>query len=291
MNHHDDAMTTKTVLVTGATQGIGKATAIGLARMGARVAIVGRDRARSQQAGRDIEAAGASKGAGVDIFVADLASQAQVRRLADQVMSRLPRLDVLINNVGGYWGTRHVTEDGLEHTFALNYLAPYLLTRLLLDRMRDTGAARVVTVASNAEGQGRIDFADLQGDRSYSGARAYSQSKLANVMFTYELARRVRRSSVTANAVHPGVVSTGFGSEDPGHLQRWLIPLIRPLMKEPTQGAVTSIHVATSPDLDGVTGRYFANSSPKRTSRASYDLATTARLWQVSADLVDLPVA
>jgi NAD(P)-dependent dehydrogenase (short-subunit alcohol dehydrogenase family) len=290
-HHHDDAMTTKTVLVTGATQGIGKATAIGLTRMGAQVAIVGRDRERTQQAGRDIEAAGASRGAGVDIFVADLASQAQVRRLADQVMSRLPRLDVLINNVGGYWSTRHVTVDGFEHTFALNYLAPYLLTRLLLDRMRDTGAARVVTVASNAQRQGRIDFADLQGERSYSGARAYSQSKLANVMFTYELARRVRTSSVTANAVHPGVVSTGFGGEDPGHLQRWLVPLFRPLMKDADQGAITSIHVASSSDLDRVTGRYFANGSPRRTSGASYDLATTARLWQVSADLVGLPVA
>ena len=186
MDHnHNGAMTTKTVLVTGATQGIGKATALGLARMGARLAIVGRDRDRTQQAARDIQAAG---GASVEIFVADLASQAQVRLLADQVMNRLPRLDVLINNVGGYWSTRHVTVDGFEHTFALNHLAPYLLTRLLLDRMEETGGARVVTVASNAQAQGRIHFGDLQGERSYSGARAYNQSKLANVMFTYELA-------------------------------------------------------------------------------------------------------
>jgi NAD(P)-dependent dehydrogenase (short-subunit alcohol dehydrogenase family) len=281
-------MTTKTVLVTGATQGIGRATAIGLARMGAHVAIVGRDRERTQRAGRDIRAAGA---AGVDIFVADLASQAQVRRLADQVLGRLPRLDVLINNVGGYWSTRHVTVDGFEHTFALNHLAPYLLTRLLVDRMKDTGAARVVTVASNAQAQGHIDFSDLQGNRSYSGARAYNQSKLANVMFTYELARRLNGTSVTANALHPGVVSTGFGGEDPGHIQRWLVPLIRPLMKDPSQGASTSVHLASSPHLDHVSGRYFANSKAKRTCRASYDLAVTARLWQVSADLVDLPVA
>jgi retinol dehydrogenase 14 len=288
MDHnHNDAMTTKTVLVTGATQGIGKATALGLARMGAHLAIVGRDRDRTQQAARDIQAAG---GASVEIFIADLASQAQVRRLADQVMNRIPRLDVLINNVGGYWSTRHVTVDGFEHTFALNHLAPYLLTRLLLDRMEGTGGARVVTVASNAQAQGRIDFGDLQGERSYSGARAYNQSKLANVMFTYELARRLQGSSITANALHPGVVSTGFGSEEPGHLQRWMVPLIRPLMKDPRQGAATPIHVASSPDLDHVTGRYFANSKPKRTSKTSYDLATAARLWRVSADLVRLPV-
>jgi NAD(P)-dependent dehydrogenase (short-subunit alcohol dehydrogenase family) len=283
---YNDAMTTKTMLVTGATQGIGKATALGLARMGAQLAIVGRDRDRTQLAARDIQAAG---GAPVEIFVADMASQAQVRRLAGQVVNRLPRLDVLINNVGGYWSTRHVTVDGIEHTLALNHLAPYLLTRLLLDPMKDAGGARVVTVASNAQTQGRIDFADLQGERSYSGARAYNQSKLANVMFTYELARRLQGSSITANALHPGVVSTGLGSEDPSHLQRWLVPLIRPLMKDPHQGATTTIHVASASSLDHVTGRYFANSTPKRTSKSSYDRTTTTRLWQVSADLVNLP--
>jgi retinol dehydrogenase 14 len=279
-------VTAKTVLITGATGGIGKATAIGLAQMGAHLAIVGRDLERTEQAACDVQSAG---GTPVETFVADLSSQAQVRSLADEVLARLPRLDVLINNVGGYWSTRHLTGDGLERTFALNHLAPYLLTRLLLDDLKRTAAARVVTVASNAHTQGRIDFDDLQAQHAYSGGRAYNQSKLANVMFTYELARRLGGSSVTANALHPGVVSTGFGAEDPGQVQRWLVPFIRPLMKSPHRGAATSIHVAVSPDLEGVTGRYFANKRATRSSKASYDAAMTARLWDVSADLVGLP--
>jgi retinol dehydrogenase 14 len=281
-----ETMSGKTVLITGGTGGIGKATALGLARAGAHVAVVGRDMERTKHAASDIREAG---GTTVEVFVADLSSQSQVRRLADEVRNRLLRLDVLVNNVGGFWNTRHVTTDGLEHTFALNHLAPYLLTRLLLDHIRSDGGGRVVTVASNAHAQGGLDFGDLQGERSYSGARAYNQSKLANVMFTYELDRRLRGGHVTSNALHPGMVSTGFGSEDPGRLQRWLVPLVRPLMKDPARGATTSIYVASSPQLDKVTGRYFANSKPTRNSRASHDAAAAARLWQVSADLVDLP--
>ncbi len=222
----------------------------------------------------------------MDAFVADMSSQAAVRRLADEVLQRLSRIDVLVNNVGGYWNTRHVTADGLERTFALNHLAPFLLTHLLLDRLRQSAPARVVTVSSNAQAMGRIDFDDLQSERSYSGARAYNQSKLANVMFTYELARRLGRLVVTANALHPGVVSTSFGAEDPGRAQRMLIPFMRRFMKSPAQGAATSIHLACAPELEQVTGRYFANGKPKRSSKRSYDEAAAARLWQESADLV-----
>jgi len=214
--------------------------------------------------------------------------QAEVRRLAAEVLDRYPYLDVLINNVGGFWATRHTTVDGLEHTFAVNHLAPFLLTNLLLDRLNATAPARIVTVSSGAQAMGRIDFDDLQGERSYSGARAYNQSKLANVLFTYELARRLRATAVTANALHPGVVRTSFGAEDPGGLQRRFTPLLRPFMKAPAQGAATSIHVASAPDLEQVTGRYFASSKPKRSSKGSYDEAAAARLWQVSADLVGL---
>jgi len=146
----------------------------------------------------------------------------------------------------------------------------------------------VVTVSSNAHTTGEIDFDDLQGERSYSGSRAYSQSKLANVLFTYELARRLQPSALTANALHPGVVNTSFGAEDPGSLQRLIIPFARPFLKTPEQGAATSIHLASSSDLEQVTGRYFANSKPKRSSKRSYDEATAARLWQVSTDLVGL---
>ena len=166
---------------------------------------------------------------------------------------------MLVNNVGGYWNTRHVTADGLERTFALNHLAPFLLTDLLLDRLKQSAPARVVTVASNAQALGRIDFDDLQGEQAYSGARAYNQSKLANVLFSYELARRLRGTAVTANALHPGVVSTAFGAEDPGGIQRLFVPFLRPFMKTPAQGAATSIYVASAPELAQVTGRYFAN--------------------------------
>ena len=274
----------RTVLITGGTSGIGRATAVGLASMGARVAIVGRERRRADDAAREIRAADDQR---VEVFVADLSCQSEVRRVAAEVLERLDRIDVLVNNVGGYWNTRHVTADGLERTFALNHLAPFLLTNLLLDRLKQ-GPARVVSVASSAHAEGRIDFYDLQGERAYSGGRAYSQSKLANVMFAYELARRLRTTSVTANAVHPGVVSTGFGAEDPGGIQRLLVPCVRPFMKTPAQGAATSIHVASDPDLESLTGRYFAGSRPRRSSKRSHDHDAAVRLWQASADLVSL---
>jgi retinol dehydrogenase-14 len=285
---HNGPMAGRAVLVTGATAGIGKATALGLATLGAHVAITGRDRARTEAAAGEIRAAG---GGPVDALVADLSSQSEVRRLADEVLQRLSRIDVLVNNVGGYWHTRHVTVDGLERTFALNHLAPFLLTHLLLDRLKHSAPARVVTVSSHAHASGRIDFDDLQGERSYSGAQAYDQSKLANVLFTYELARKLRAAPVTANALHPGVVSTSFGVEDPSSVQRLFVPFMRPFMKTPAQGAATSIHLASAPDLEYVTGRYFVNSKPKRSSQRSYDEAVAARLWQVSADLVALTAA
>jgi retinol dehydrogenase-14 len=281
-------MASRTVLVTGGSGGIGRATALGLARMGARLAITGRDRGRIEDAAREIRTAG---GGQVDVFVADLSAQSEVRRLTGEVLQHLPSIDVLVNNVGGYWNTRHVTADGLERTFALNHLAPFLLTSLLLDRLKQSDSARVITVSSNAQAQGRIDFGDLQGERSYSGARAYNQSKLANVLFTYELARRLAATSVTANALHPGVVSTSFGAEDPAGVQRRLVPFMRPFMKTPAQGAATSIHVASAPELERVTGRFFADRKPRRSSKASYDEAVAGRLWQVSAELVGLTTA
>ena len=208
--------------------------------------------------------------------------------MAAEVLDRLPRLDVLVNNGGGFWNTRRVTADGLEHTFALNHLAPFLLTNLLLDLLRQNAPSRVVTVSSGAQTMGRIDFADLQGERGYSGQRAYNQSKLANVLFTYELARRLQGSGVTANVLHPGVVRTAFGAEDPGRVQKLFVPFARPFMKTPEQGAATSIHVASAPELEGVTGQYFANSKPKRSSARSYDEAVAARLWDVSCELTGI---
>lgn len=279
-----DLMSGRTVLVTGGTGGIGKATAVGLAALGARVGVTGRDRARAERAAADIRAASGNDA--VDVFIAELSSQAEVRRLAADVLQAYPRLDVLVNNVGGFWAHRQLTADGLERTFALNHLAPFLLTNLLLDRVKQSAPARIVTVSSGAQAMGKIDFDDLMSERKYSGQRAYNQSKLANVMFTYELARRLGGTGVTATVLHPGVVRTAFGAEDPTPMMGALTFAARPFMKTPEQGAATAIHLASSPDVEGVTGRYFANRKPKTSSRASYDTAAAARLWQVSADLV-----
>ncbi|TRW47101.1 SDR family oxidoreductase [Georgenia yuyongxinii] len=276
-------MTGRTVLVTGGTSGIGRATAEGLAALGAHVVITGRDLTRVERVADEI---GSATGVRVDGLAADLSSLAEVRRLAERVLLGLPHLDVLVNNVGGYWNSRHVTTDGLERTFALNHLAPFLLTRLLLDRLDRSGPARVVTVSSHAHAQGRIDFDDLQGERSYSGSRAYNQSKLANLLFTYELARRLGADEITANAVHPGMVRTSFGAEDPGRAQRVLVPLLRPLMRSPTAGAATSVRVASAPELVRTTGLYFARGRPTKSAAASYDRAVAARLWSVSSELV-----
>ena len=274
-------MTGRTVLVTGGTGGIGLATAAGLAGLGARVGIVGRDAARGEAAAARLRGAGGL----VDVFTADLSAQREVRRLAGEVLAAYPRLDVLVNNAGGYWATRHTTEDGLERTFAVNHLAPFLLTDLLLERLRASAPARVVTVSSGAQAMGRIDLDDLQGVRGYSGQRAYNQSKLANVLFTYELARRLEGSGVTANVLHPGVVRTNFGREDAKGWMRLLLPVVRPFLKSPEQGAATSVYLASSPEVEGVTGRYFVDRRAKDSSRASRDAALAARLWERSAQL------
>ena len=282
------SMTGKTVLITGGTGGIGRATAIRLATMGARVGIVGRNLGRAQRAAAEI--CSESGHAVVDAFGADMSSQVEVRRLASDVLAAYPRLDVLINNVGGFWAHRHVTADGLEHTFALNHLAPFLLTSLLLDRLIASAPARIVTVSSGAQSLGSIDFDDLMGERTYSGQRAYNQSKLANVMFTYELAKRLAGTGVTATVLHPGMTSTGFGSEDTARGWGPLIGVMRRFMQSPERGADTSIYLASSADAEGVTGRYFTGRKATESHKSSYDPATIARLWRVSGDLVDVPV-
>ena len=285
---HDGPMAGRTVLVTGGSGGIGRATALGLAAMGAHVAITGRDRGRTEDAAREIRAAG---GGQVDVFVADLSVQSEVRRLADEVLQQ-PFPDRCAGQQ-----RRRVLEHPARHRRRAR-------AHLRRQPSRAVPAHQPAPRPADGErpgpgghgllqraGQGRIDFDDLQGERSYSGARAYNQSKLANVLFTYELARRLRGTAVTANALHPGVVSTAFGAEDPATVQRVFIPFLRPFMKTPAQGAATSIHLASAPDLEQVTGRYFADSKPKRSSPRSYDEAAAARLWQVSADLVGLTAA
>jgi len=277
-------MSGRTVLITGGTGGIGRATAEGLARLGARVAITGRGLDRTRAAATQIAAA--SGNPAIDAYAADASSQSEVRRLAGEILDAYPRLDVLVNNVGGFWSTRRVTADGLEHTFAVNHLSGFLLTDLLLERLKASAPARIVTVSSGAQAMGRLDFADLQGERSYSGQKAYNASKLANVLFTYELARRLEGTGVTANVLHPGVVRTAFAAEDPSGFWRFMIPLMRPMMKSPAKGADTVIYLASSPDVRDVSGRYFVNRRPRTSTKVSYDTALAARLWAVSEELV-----
>lgn len=273
----------KTAVVTGASGGIGLPTAVALARLGASVAVVARDRARGGDALGRVRAAAA--GGTVSLFLADLGSLADVRRLASELSSALPRIDVLVNNAGAMHATRKVSADGHELTFAVNHLAPFLLTTLLLPRLRASAPARVVTVSSEAHRIGPLDFGDLQAERGYSAMRVYGRSKLANVLFSNELARREDASRVTSNSLHPGVVATGFGRNDPGWF-RVLVTIGRPFLASPEKGARTSVFVASAPALAGVTGRYFKGSREAVPAPFARDEAAERRLWELSERLV-----
>ena len=283
MSKAGSAMAGRTCLVTGATSGIGKATATALARLGAEVVLVARDPAKGQATVAELRAAtGNSR---VELLLADLASQASVRHAAEQIKRTHQRLHVLVNNAGGYWATRHLTPDGLELTLALNHLAYFLLTTLLLEPLRTSAPARIVNVTSSAQAFGRLHLDDLQFQRRYRGQAAYNQSKLANVLFTYELARRLEGTGVTVNCAAPGVTRTNFGRDDSGPVMRLLTPLARPFMRSPEEGADTPVWLASSPEVEGVTGRYYASRRARRSSRRSYDTELARRLWQVSEEL------
>jgi retinol dehydrogenase-12 len=277
-----DSLDGTTALVTGATNGIGRVTAGELARRGARVLFVARDRARGEATLAEIREA--SGGRPTDLLLADLSSQREVRRLAQEVRERTPRLDLLVNNAGAIFDERAVSADGLEMTFALNHLAYFLLTLELLPILEEGSASRIVNVSSVAHERGSIDFDDLQAERGYSMWRAYQQSKLANVLFTRELARRLGGRGVTTNALHPGVIASGFGRNGRGFFSRF-VALGAPLLASPERGARTTIHVATAPELAGVTGRYFSGCREKTPSKAAQDDAAALRLWQISEEL------
>lgn len=283
---HGGAMGEKVCLITGATSGIGKATAMGLASMGASVVMVGRDRAKGEAALAEIRERSAN--ASVELMLADLSSQEEIRRLADEFKEAYPRLDVLVNNAGVIRSKRVTTADGIEMTFAVNHLAQFLLTDLLLDVLKASAPSRIVNVASGEQRNGTIDFDDLQGENGYKTAKAYSQSKLANVLFTYELARRLEGTGVTANCLHPGVVGTNLGSGVSG-VFGFTVRALGPLMKSPEKGAETSIYLASSPEVEGVSGRYFVKKAETRSSEVSHDQSLARRLWEVSADLTNLP--
>lgn len=272
-------------MVTGANAGIGRVTALVLARMGATVIMVCRNRERSEPVLREIRQATGNQE--VHLMIADFASQRSIRELAAAFRRRYDRLDVLVNNAGAINFDRSLTEDGLETTFAVNHLGYFLLTNLLLDRLVASAPARVINVSSNAHRAGRIDFDDLQGARRYSGWKAYAQSKLANILFTVELARRLEGTGVTVNALHPGFVSSNFATGTP--LSRLGMRLLRPFTITPEKGAETSIYLATSPEVEGVTGRYFVRKRVVEPAPAATDPAAARRLWQVSAELTGLP--
>ena len=269
-------------LVTGATGGIGLEAAKALAAQGATLVLVGRDAGRGEAALQAVRAH--APGAQVELLLADLSKQRDVRALAQAFLARHARLHVLLNNAGALFDQRQVTEDGLEATFATNHLAYFLLTSLLRPTLEASGSARVVNVASDAHRRGRIDLQDLQGERRFSGWGAYCNSKLANVLFTTELARRLRGTDVSANCLHPGVVRTGFAQGTQG-LFGLFFKHAAPLLLTPARGAQTSIYLASSPEVEGVSGEYFKRCRRVRPSKSAQDATLAAQLWTKSAQL------
>ena len=272
----------KTVLVTGGTAGIGRETALGLARRGAQVVIVGRNAEKARQVCDELRAA---TGPGqVDFLLADFSKLAEVRTLAAEFLSRFGTLNVLINNVGLINLQREVSADGFELTFAVNHLAPFLLTRLLLPALEKGAPARIVNVSSDAHRSARLDFGNLQLEQGYSSFGAYGRSKLMNILFTRELARRVASKRITANALHPGMVASDF-MKKPGFLGTAGNAFMSVFGISPEKGARTSLYLAASPEVEGKSGRYFARSKESTPSRQAQDDEAARRLWELSEDL------
>lgn len=276
----------KVCVVTGATSGIGKAAATALARMGATVVLVGRDQGRTEAAAAEI---GAVSPAPPKVEIADLAVLAEVRDLAGRLAS-LERIDVLINNAGLVQGRRQVTPDGFEHVFAVNHLAPFLLSNLLLPKLTAAAPARVVTVTSDAHSAARLDLADPNLEHGWDSWRSYANSKLANILFTRELARRLAGTGVTANCAHPGVVRTGFG-RDASPLLKIGITIARPFMLSPRRGADTIVYLASSPEVTGHSGGYYVKRRQREPSAAARDDTAARELWEISETLTGLAPA
>lgn len=286
MSNSTNFMRGKVCIVTGATSGIGLVTTQALARQGATVIVVGRNPERGAATVTRIKQETGNPA--VEWMVADLSAQAQVRHLARAFQERFARLDVLVNNAGALFARRSLSVDGIEMTFALNHLAYFLLTNLLLDTLKASAPARIVNVASRAHRGARINFADLQERQRYSGWRAYAQSKLANILFTYELARRLEGAGVTANTLHPGFVATNFGRNNAG-IVGLIVRVSQLAAIGPDQGAQTVIYLATAPEVEGISGKYFVNKRAVPSAEVSYDRDTAQRLWQVSAEMTGLP--
>ena len=276
----------KTVLVTGATSGIGLEASVALARQGARVVMVGRDRAKTELAAVAVTARAGVKPEAQ--LLCDFSSQASIRALAGQVLERFERVDVLVNNAGGVNKTRRLTADGIEATFAVNHLGYFLLTNLLLDRLVRSAPARVVTVASVGHRHGTLDFDDLGYERGYSIMKAYARSKLANVLFAAELARRLEGTGVTSNSLHPGAVATNIWSGAPLWAKPIILLLFRPFFISAEKGGSYIVRLAASPELEGVTGKYFEEGRRVEPAPLAQDAALARGLWDVSGSMVGL---
>jgi NAD(P)-dependent dehydrogenase (short-subunit alcohol dehydrogenase family) len=279
-------MNDKVCVITGATSGIGKAAATALARQGAQVVVVGRDPGRAEATAAEI---GAVSTAPPKVEIADLASMEQVRALAGRLAS-LERIDVLINNAGLVLGEHRVTKDGFEHVFAVNHLAPFLLTNLLLPKLTGSAPARVITVTSDAHSAAKLDLDDPSLEHGWDSWRSYANSKLANILFTRELAHRLDGTGVTANCAHPGVVRTGFGRESKP-LMRFGMTLARPFFLSPERGADTIVYLASSPDVAGETGGYYVKRQRREPSAAARDDAAARKLWDISEKMTGLTPA
>lgn len=275
----------KTVVITGATSGIGEVAADHLAQSGARIVFIARDRHRGAAMLKHLNAvAGHTEHAA---YYADLSSLAEMTRVGEEIAQGEPRIDVLINNAGAMFTTRQQTADGLEKTFAVNHMSYFVITALLLARLKEAGQARIVSTASDAHKGGRVDFDDLQSTRRYSAFGVYSNTKMMNVLFTRELARRLSGTGVTANCLHPGFVATRFGDNNAGLLKS-VFSLAKNFAISPEKGAQTIIWLASSPDVEGVTGKYFAKCREDRVAPLARDDAVAKRLWDVSAEIAGL---
>jgi NAD(P)-dependent dehydrogenase (short-subunit alcohol dehydrogenase family) len=278
----------KVVLITGGTSGIGRAAATALAAMGAEVAVTGRSRQRGEAAVEEIRDTSGNER--VSLMLADLAVQTEVRGLAEEFRERYDRLDVLVNNAGIIQSKRTETPDGLELTLAVNHLAPFLLTNLLLDLLKESAPSRIITVSSEARRGAQIDFEDLQSERRYRAFKVYGMTKLANILFTYELAERLEGTGVVANCLHPGGVNTNFGTNNRS-VGTLLFRAFKPFMRTPEQGADTIVYLAISPEAGKMTGRYLTDRKVVSSFNEPHDEATQKRLWEVSEKLTNLEVA